>query len=306
MYHILPSLLTNILCTDVNPAYDVATPEAGDHKCLRNAPKNAKLIRTLYRDAYHGITSILANYRVQDFSGIMATAKKAIQQRRRDVRALTTADTVAKVLYVLHDDEDWKDTQSLQAIVQCIPDDEGTKVIKGLLCRYNSHLAVYKEEVPGSAGLPHKGCVCTRGVHKEMLEVTMARNINGFTFKDLTEVQKLLLHNSLNCREEDILDVEPGSTTVVFLIDKVFIENIFHFSHKARALWVFQELSVTRLRVGAFELNVVQLLTQHFKEALRSGLTGGMDFVGATKVCGSCELLILLFASPCNVPLHNT
>ena len=54
---------------------------------------------------------------------------------------------------------------------------------------------------------------------------------------------------------------------------------------EASSLWACQELSVTRIQIGAFELNVVQLLTQHFKEALCSGLTSGMDFVGATKVC---------------------
>ena len=93
---------------------------------------------------------------------------------------------------------------------------------------------------------------------------------------------------------------------VVFRIDKDFTENINPSSCKVSSLWAFQELRVTRVCFGAFELNVVQLLTKHFKEALHSRLTGGMDFVGATKVCGRCELLILLFVSSCNVPLHNT
>ena len=70
------------------------------------------------------------------------------------------------------------------------------------------------------------------------------------------------------------------------------MENIIHSSHKGSSLWAFKELCVTRVRFSDFELNVVQLLTQHFKEALHSGLTGDMDFVGATKVCGGCELLI--------------
>ena len=103
----------------------------------------------------------------------------------------------------------------------------------------------------------------------------------------------MLLHICWQCpHDEDIVDVKPGSTTVVFLIDKTFTENIIQYSLTANSLWAFQELCVTRVRVGAFELNVVQLLIQHFKEALCSGLTGSMDFVGATKVCGSCELLI--------------
>ena len=117
----------------------------------------------------------------------------------------------------------------------------------------------------------------------------------------------MLLHICWQCpHDEDIVDVKPGNTTVVFVIDKTFTENIIQYSLTANSLWAFQKLRVTRVRVGAFELNVVQLLTQHFKEALCNGLTSGIDFVGATKVCGSCELFILLFAFQCNVPLHNT
>ena len=108
----------------------------------------------------------------------------------------------------------------------------------------------------------------------------------------------MLLHICWQCpHDEDIVGVKPGSTTVVFLIDK----NIIQYSLTANSLWAFQELRVTRVRVGAFELNVVQLLTQHFKEALRNGLTSGMDFVGATKVCGSCELC---FSMQCTPPQH--
>ena len=135
------------------------------------------------------------------------------------------------------------------------------------------------------------------------VEITVAKKITEYTSKDCKVMLHMLLHICWQCPyDEDIVGFKPGSTTVVFLIDK----NIIQYSLTANSLWAFQELRVTRVRVGAFELNVVQLLTLHFKEALRSGLTSGMDFVGATKVCGSCELLILLFASPCNVPLHNT
>ena len=124
-----------------------------------------------------------------------------------------------------------------------------------------------------------------------IFSTAVAKKITGYAAKDCQEMLHELLHICWHCpRDEDIVDVKPGSTTVVLLIDKAFI---IQYSATASSLWAYQEFRVTRVRVGAFELNVVQLLTQHFKEALRSGLTGGMDFVGATKVCGSCELLVL-------------
>ena len=295
-----------ILCTDVDPAYDVVTPEAGDYKYLRKATKNAAmskkanpqtLIMALYHETYDRVTRVLVNYRAHDFSGVMATAETArLILGHGDPRALNTADTVADVLCVLRVDENWKDTQLLKKILNYLPKDARTTVAVSLLDRYNSYLYVYEEDVSVKDLLTKDASA--PDMTKARVEVTVAKNMSEFTCRDCKELADLLLCNSWQCpRDEDIGGVKPGSTIVVFLIDKAFTGNIIQYSLTANSLWAFQELRVTRVRVGDFELNVIQLLTQHFKEALHSGLTGGMDFVGATKVCGRCELLILLFAS---------
>ena len=145
--------------------------------------------------------------------------------------------------------------------------------------------------------LPTRDAAVPEGT-RARVEITVAKKITEYTAKDCKEMLHELLHICWHCpHDEDIVDVKCSSTTVVLLIDKAFTKNIIQYSATARSLWAFQEFRVTRVRVGAFELNVVQLLTQHFKEALRSGLTGGMDFVGATKVCDVSKC----YASWCNL-----
>ena len=296
MYHRLPSLLWYIiLYTDVDPAYDVETPEMGNYKYLMKATKKAAmnkkanpqtLIMALYHDTYDRVTRILANYRAQDFSGIMAAARAVIILRRGDVTALITAGTVADVLSMLHVDENWKCTRFLKEIVNYLPKDARTTVAIRLLDRYNLYLYVYEKGVSVQDLLTKD--VSAPDVTKARVEVTVDTDMSDFTCRDYMELVDLLLYNSWQCpHDEDIVDVQTGSTTVVFLIDKAFMGNIIQYSAAASSLWAFQELRVTRVRVGDFDLNVVELLIQHFKEALRSGLTSSIDFVGAIKVCGN-------------------
>ena len=313
MYHILPCLPRHIiLCTDVDPAYDVVTPEAGNYKYLRKATNKAAvnmkanpqtLIMALYHETYDRVTRILGKYRAHDFRDIITTAKAVITVGHGDARALNSADTVADVLDVLCVDDNWKDTRLLKEIVKYLPKDARTTVAISLLDRYNSYLYVYERGVPVQDLLTKEASA--PDMTKARVAVTVANDMSQFTCRDYRELVDLLLYNSWQCpHDEDIVDVQTGSTTVVFLIDKAFTGNIIQYSATASSLWAFQELRVTRVRVGNFDLNVVQLLTQHFKEALRGGLTGSMDFVGAIKVCGVCELLNLLARSTMQ-PLMN-
>ena len=297
----------------VHPAYDVETLEEGDYKYLRKAMQNAiknkktnphRVMKTLYHNTYHRVVNITANYGAQSFRDIMVVARTAITMGlvQGDIRALNNADTVRDVLNAL--DEDWNDTGLLEQIVNYLPEN-ARAVAVGLLDRYNSYVKVFEEELPVQE-LPTSD-VAIPEVTRARVEITVAKKITEYTSKNCKEMLQELLHICWQCpHDEDIVDVKCSSTTVVLLIDKAFTKNIIQYSATARSLWAYQEFSVTRVQVGDFDLNVVQLLTKHFKEALRSGLTGSMDFVGATKVCSGCELLILLFASSCNVPLHNT
>ena len=282
----------------VDPAYDVETLEERDYKYLRKAIQNARkkkktnphmVMKALYHNTYHRVVNITADYEAQRFRDIMVVARTAMRFElvKGDARALNNADTVADVLNAL--DEDWKDTGLLEQIVNYLPEDARVVAV-GLLDRYYSYLKVFEEELPVQE-LPTSDAAVPEGT-RARVEITVAKKITEYTFKDCKEMLQELLHICWHCpHDEDIVDVKPSSTTVVFLIDKAFTKIIIQYSATARSLWAFQEFRVTRVRVGAFELNVVQLLTQQFKEALCSGLTGGMDFVGAKKVCGSCELL---------------
>ena len=297
--------------TFVHLAYDVEEADRyflkkAIKKCLKDKKLDTlKLKKDLYRHTYYSVERILeAN--AQHFRHMVRAAELATEDEE-DARALTTTRTVAELLDTLHIQTKWEDTELLAEIVLCLPKEARTLAMK-LLKRYDDYLEVYDTVVPAQDSLQKQLAVPEMTKSQVPVEVTVKKHLDEFMNKDCKDIVNLLLHDSYNIPHINITatDVQIGSTTVVFLIGKAFTENIIHFSRKVSSLWAFQELRVTRVRVGAFELNVVQLLTQHFKEALHNGLTSRMDFVGATKVCGSCELLILMFASPCNAPLHNT
>ena len=295
----------------VHPAYDVK--ETNGHyleKAIMTVAKNKKLDqlrlkKDLYRHTYVSVEHILeAN--AQHFRHMVRAAELA-NEDEEDARALTTTRTVAELLDRLQIKTKWEDTELLTKIVLSLPEEPRTLAMS-LLKQYDGYLEVYDDVVPAQDSLQMQPVVPEGTKPQVPVEITVRKRLDEFMNNDCKDIVNLLLHHSYQIPriESTVAAIEPGSTTVVFLIDKAFTENIVHSSCKVSSLWAYEELSVTRVRVGDFELNVIQLLTQHFKEALRSGLTGGMDFVHATKVCGRCELLVLLLASLYNVPLHNT
>ena len=303
------------MCIDrkavVHPAYDVEEIDRDYlEKAIMTVMKDKKLdtlklMKGLYRHTYFNVECILkAN--AQYFRDMVRVAELATEDEE-DARALTTTGTVVELLDKLSIKTKWEDTELLREIVHCLPEEART-LARSLLKRYDGYLEVYDNLVPAQDSLQMQPAAPEGTKPQVPVEVKVSKCLAEFMNKDCKDIVNLLLHNSYKIPRIKIMatDVKTGCTTVVFLIDKAFTENIIHSSRKESSLWAFQELRVTRIRVGDFELNVVQLLTLHFKEALRSGLTGVMDFVGATKVCSGCELLVLLLASPCNVPLHNT
>ena len=213
------------MCTDcksvltVDPAYDVETLEEGDYKYLRktiqNATKNKKtnphrVMKTLYHHTYHRVVNITANYGAQRFRDIMVVARTAIKLRlvKGDIRALDTADTVADVLDVLHDDEDWKDTGLLEEIVNYLPEN-AKAVALSLLDRYNSYVKVFEEE-RSLQDLPTSDAAVPE-VTRARGEITEAIKITEYTTKDCKEMLHELLHICWQCpHDEDIVDVQPG------------------------------------------------------------------------------------------------
>ena len=262
-------------------------------KAIREAAKNRKpvpctLMKALYLHTYVRVASILEKAGAQYIRDIVRTAQIAIGQglAEGDAKAFTTTITVADVLDVLEPSMKWDNTDLLEEIVDCLPE-EARALAMSLLNRYNLYLDVYDDVVRVRDSLTKDVAAPEATKARIPVEVTVAKDLSEFTRKDCKDMLCLLLCNSWKIPHNKIMVVEArsgDSTTVVFLIDQAVMGNIIQNSVEASALWAFQELSVTRIQIGVFELNVVQLLTRHFKKALHSGLTGDMDFVGATKV----------------------
>lgn len=280
----------------VPPEYDV---ERRDRcylqKVMKKAMKNkeldpCKLIKSLYHTTYLSVVDIL-EHNPQHSKKMVLAARTAIELElvEGDAKALTTTLTVAELLKILCISVRWDDTDLLEMIVEYLPEEARTLAMS-LLERYNLYLDVYDEALRLKDKL--KEIAAAPEVTKALIpvEVTVTKDLSEFTCKDCKEMLALLLCQAFKIPRNKILVTEArsgDSTTVIFATQKAFMQNVIQYSFEGNSIWAYQELGVTRVRIpGLFEVNVSQLLTLHFKAALRSGLTGDMDFVGATKVCG--------------------
>ena len=290
-----------ILCTDCKAAVSVVSPEydveENDRhsleKAMKNAVRNKKqdpcmLMKDLYLNTYVCVAGIL-EHGVQQSRDMVRAAQTAIELglAEGEAEGLTPILTVAELLKKLHISIKWDNTTLLEKMVGRLPKEARTLAMS-LLVRYNLYLDVYDDVATVRDSLTKVEAAPEVTEAQLPVEVTVAKDVTEFTGKDCKEMLDLLLRKSWKIPRNKIMVNEArsgDSTTVVFIIDKAFIQSIIQYSEEGRVLWAFQELSVTRVRIGVFEVNVSHLLTQHFKEALRSGLTGNMDFMGATKVC---------------------
>ena len=264
-------------------------------KAMKKALKNekvdsCKLMKTLYLNTYIRVTDILMR-NAQHFNSMVRAVQAAmrLELAEGDVEALCTTCTVEELLEKLCIPVKWDNTYLLETMANCLPEEADTLVMS-LLERYNLYLDVYNDLVLVQDSLTKVETALEVTEAQIPVEVTVAKELSEFTCKDCKEMLDLLLRQSLKIPNNKIVVAQArsgNSTTVVFIISKDFMQSIIQYSVEGSALWAYQELCVTSVRIGLFELNVSHLLTQHFKEAIRSGLTGDMDFVGATKVCGS-------------------
>ena len=258
-------------------------------RAWKKARKNKKfdslrLIKELYLNTFNQVVDILEHNEM--YSKKMVRAVEAaieLDLVEGDLKDLPRALTVAELIKKLNISGKWDDTDIFVKMVFCLPEQEQMRA-KRLLDRYDMYLEVYDE------------VVCLKDSLKQVeaapedpkVEVTLAKDLAEFKCKDCKDMLHLLLCMAFNIPRSKIRVIEArsgDSTTVVCIIDKAYMQNLIQYPVEASVLWAFRELSVTRMRVGLFEVNVSQMLSQHFKDALRRGLTNGMDFVGATKVC---------------------
>ena len=272
---------------------------------MKNAAKSKKLdpcmlIKALYVNTFVLVADILERNE-QHSRKMVRAARTAIQNElaKGDAEGLILTLTVTELLEKLCISKSWDDTCLLKWMVNFLPEGSSTLALS-LLERYDLYLDVYREAVRLNDSLKQDADAPEVVAEPEVqVEVTLAKDLSEFTCKDCKEMLFLLLCKAFKIPQSKIKVTEArsgDSTTVVCLINKAFLQNIVRYLIEASAFWAFQELGITRIRVPSLlEVNVLQLLSQSFKEALRSGLTSDMDFVGATKVCINYELLLTNF-----------
>ena len=293
------------LTSPVSPEYDVEDVRRYVKRALRQAQyqelKHSKVIKDLYHNTYMRIFDILERNRLHQERMVRA-AQVAIQLELGEDEENIIPDglTVKELLDKLCISKMWDNTDLLCKIVNFLPEDEKSLALV-LLERYEMYLLFYNIAVKLKHSPIEVAAASEVTDAQAQLEVTVAKDLDEISRMDCEEMVLLLFSKACKIPPYKIKARAfwPGnSATIAFVINKSFMQNILKYLFEGNSMWAFKELGVIRVRIPSlFEVDVSELLTRHFKEALRSGLTGDMDFVAATKVCGSCELLVLVFAS---------
>ena len=260
--------------------------------------KPSSVMRQLYHCTYMRIFKILKD-KPQHWECMVAAAQAAIWLELGEDKKHGIHDglTFKELLDSLRIPVKWENTDLLFKIVDSLPEDDKSLALV-LLERYEMYLLFYNTAVK----LKHSpmedaaASEVTEG-HTEF-EVTVAKDLDEISRMDCEMVLRLLSKVFKIPRETIKIKAfwSGESTTYAFIINDAFMQNVYQYLFEGNSTWAFKELGVTRVGIpGLFEVTVSQQLTRHFKEALRRGLTGDLDFVSATKVCSSCELLVLLF-----------
>ena len=292
---------------NVSPKYLEKRDRCSLQKTMKKALKNKKLepgnlIKSLYLNTYVHVADIL-EHNAHHSTKMVRAAQTAIKLglAEGDAEALTTTLTVAELLDKLSISVNWDDIDLLYTIVRCLPE-KASALAMTLLERYEVYLDVYEEALRLKDQLTEVAAATELTKELIPVEVTVAKELSEFTCKDCKELLAVLLCHAFRIPRKMISVTEArsgDSTTVVFVILKACVWNVIQYSVEGVSLWAYKELGVTKVRIPSlFEVNVSQLLTVHFKAALRSGLIGDVDFVGVTKVCSTvwdCDLMVLLF-----------
>ena len=276
-----------------NSPHQLLDVERNDRFELKMAMRRAKkrkldpkmLIQKLYRNTFFFIEGILIGSE-QHFNNIVRALRGRIEHGEGVAEVLTDACTVKELIEKLDISGRWFDIDLVKQMVFAIPGEPGNlalDLLEWYYCYLDTYNSIVNVEDPNDVlALPEMTCGTVR------FEVTVDQEFKEFTKKDCRELFTLVLCTALNIPQNMAAPTQAwsgDSTTVAFIVSKAFMQNIILYSVEATAVWAYQELHVTRLRIpGLFEMNVSQLLTQHLRQAIYNGLIGNMDFVGTTKV----------------------
>ncbi len=252
----------------------------------------AEAIRSLYFNAYNHLIRILSNHR----SAIKSVALGAVRTKQvsaTEVEVKEACDLRA-LFECLEVDKKWNDLEFLSTAVMSLPMEASKEkgVAQVVLGQYKSYLTHYMKAVTIKEGKSALSFLQRkRGREERMVvsEITIDKEIDEYTCRDLLDLWKLFLIETLEIPEDRIeyrLARAGNSTTLVVMITLTYAEGIKKKLSKPAAVWVMKELGILRVYVaGVVSVDLREVLPNVPIASIREGLKSGVDFVSITKVC---------------------
>ena len=170
---------------------------------------------------------------------------------------IASADSIDRLLCLMHVTGMWNKTRFLRKAVGSIPRSAPERVVaETILSHYNLHLAIYEKatrlkdalakesesEPPGRASMENTTLV--------PLKITSLKAFDQFTCEDCHRLQVRILSTAYGIPEAKIANVEEcHSSTVTFFVPSQYTDNIMLYSTQLDTIWVLLELRVMEVSI---------------------------------------------------------
>ena len=263
-----------------------------DLSVFESQKRPAEAIRSLYFNAYNHLIRILSPH----CSAIKPVAVRAVRMKQ----VVATEDEVTQshdlnaLFECLEVDKKWNDLHFLGLAIMSLPVEASKEkeVAQLVLAQYKTYLTDYTKAVSIKEGKSVRGFLQRKRSREGKMvvtEITIDKEIDEYTCRDLLDLWKLFLIETLEIPEDRIeyrLARSGNSTTLVFMITQTYAEGINKKLSKPAAVWVMKELDILRVYVtGVVSMDLREVLPNVLIASIREGLKSGVDFVSLTKVC---------------------
>ena len=263
-----------------------------DGKVFESDKHPEEAIKSLYFNAYNHLIRILSTY----VNAIKMVALRAV--RMKQVPATEDKVKRARDLHALFEclelDEKWNDLHFLDVAIMSLPSEASKEkgAARLVLKQYTSYLRAYTKAISIKEGKGVRNFLQRKRGREEKLvvtEITVDKDIDEFTCRDLLELWTLFLIETLEIPEDRIEFCHAktsNSTTLVFMLTQTYAVSTKEKLSKPAASWVMKELGILRVYVaGVFSMDLREVLPNVLIASIREGLNTGVNFASLTKVC---------------------
>ena len=227
---------------------------------------------------------------------------------------IESAESVHSLLNQMSVTGMWHKTRFLRKAIASIPQSAPEReVAEAILFHYDQHLAIYeqatllKDAIPKDPGTEEESKVPLESTELVPLKLTSQKDFDSFSCEDCYILQVQGLKKAYGIPEGKIIfrTAEDGhSTTVTFMIPRLYVHNVIQHSGHLDTVWILLELDIIEVSIPGVFTFIPSVGC--FLSLLRGSKPFTADLLGVTEVRDLCnaQMLFVLCNQCIDVFIH--